>query len=340
MIYGYDFLGAAMFPQVARQEFPERWALGIFAREFGDALPVVKDIIAAKRPSVVRVQLVWSRDNHTYTDKHLAIAKREAARYQRLALAFPNTPIELSTFCEHNLTRPDPYHDQIAKIAPNCTVVNSPWNGALSKKYKNEVHGAAKAPAGGGHNYSFDGTGCVDVDMPAFLKAHRNASVFYLWTYQFNGKRNGSTLDDDGKPLLYIPPTERKYWPSERLLDGVRYLINPKGEPSLAQSVVYKAFSDQINEIPTGRELKPVIIAPQKALSIEFVTTRGEIVATAPYYGPFHDGRHRYYAPQMGHEIAERAIRKHGSPIVRLRVGRTWLGSVNPSQRQNDYRNK
>lgn len=340
MIFGLDLLGAAMFEDVAVREFPEGWALGIFANEFGDALPVVRKIIKTGRCKYVRVQLTWSRNNHTYTDAHFHLAKKEAARYEKVAINNPDVKIELSTFCEHNLPNPDLYHDEIAKIAPHCFIVNSPWEGALSKKYKNEVHGGHDAPRGK-FNFSFDGTGCVDVDMPTFLKRHQKAEVFFFWTYQFNGKRNGAVLDDEGKPLPYIPPTKRLFWPTGDLMDSVIFLHKPKGEARLGSKTTHKSHSDQQNPEPVGRELKPVVITPRKSSRLEYVAENGQVVGILPYYDTFKDGRHRYYAQSMGYQIAEKARRiQGGNPIVRIRQDSRILGTVNPGHRQDDYRDK
>lgn len=338
MIYGLDLLGIAMYQDLAVREFPQGWALGAMAVEFGDAFPAIEEIVQSGRCPLVRMQLTWSRDNHTYTDFHFAIAKTQAARYERLAVANPNVKIELSTFCEHNLKNPDAYHDQIARIAPHCTIINSPWNGALSRKYKNEVHGN-KQPPRGKFNYSFDGTGCVDADIPTFKKRHQRADVFFFWTYQFNGKRNGAVLDDEGKPLPYIPPTKRIYWPTSSLLDSIIYLHRDKGRAQLASKTTHKSHSDQQNAEPVGRELKPVIITPRKVARLEYVANNGQIVEVCPYYDKFRDGRHRYYATRMGFEIAEKARRiQGGSPILKLMAGGILLGTVNPAHRQNEYR--
>ena len=340
MLYGLDLLGAAMFSDVAIREFPQGWALGVFAREFGDAFPTVKRIVESGRCPHVRIQLTWSRNNHVYDDTHFAIAKAEAARYERLAVANPSVKFELSTFCEHNLQNPDRYHDEIARIAPHCTIVNSPWQGAMSKKYKNEVHGGKAAPRGK-YNFSFDGTGCVDADIPKFRARHKNSEVFFFWTYQFNGKRNGATLDDNGKPLPYIPPTERKFWPTEDLIDSVIYLHKPKGKPKLDSKTIHKSHSDQQNPEPKGRELKPVIITPSKSSRLEYVAKNGQVIGTAPYYDTYKKGGHRYYAQAMGFQLAEKARRiQNGDPVVRLRQGNKILGTVNPAHRQNDYRDK
>jgi hypothetical protein len=340
MMFGLDLLGAAMFSDLAIREFPKGWALGVFAVEFGDAFPTVKRIVESGRCPLVRVQLTWSRNRHIYTDEHFAVAKREAARYERLAIANPKVQFELSTFCEHNLQDPDRYHDVIARIAPHCRIINSPYQGAFSKKYRNEVHGS-KAPPKGDYNYSYDGTGAVDSNVPKMRARHKRAKVFFFWTYQFNGKRNGATTDDHGNPLPYIPPTEREFWPDSELIDSVIYLHRPKGKAKIDAKVktLYKSHSDQQNPKPVGRELNPVIITPKQTDCIELVAKNGQVVGIAPYFGTYKDGRHRYYAQVMGYQLAEKAKRiQDGSPIVRLRCAGKWLGTVNPAHRQGEFR--
>jgi len=340
MIYGLDLLGAAMFEDVAVREFPRGWALGVFAVEFGDAFPVVKRIVESGRCPHVRVQLTWSRRGHVYDDTHFDIAKREAARYERLAKKHPRVRFELSTFCEHNLDNPDRYHDVIARIAPHCTIVNSPYQGAFSKKYKNEVHGS-KLPPKGKYNFSFDGTGCVDADVALFRKRHKRSDVFFFWTYQFNGKRNGSVVGHDGKPLPYIPPQQRIYWPNEELIDSVIYLKNKVGKTRTAKNVLYKSHADQGEGDPdiTGRECKPVIITPKSYDRIELVARNGQVIAVTDAGQPFQDGRFRHYCKQWGYQLAEKALRiQKTSAVVRLRANGRIIGTVNPAFREGDYR--
>jgi hypothetical protein len=338
-MYGLDLLGIAKFGDVAFREYPEGWALGAFAEEFGfsNAHKWVKAIIETGRCPLLRMQLTWSRQNHTFNDDHFKIAKKQAAVYEALAVANKKTVVELSTFCEHNLDNPDRYHDEIARIAPHCRIVNSVYKGKLSKKYKNEVHGPTGAPRGA-YNYSFDGTGCVDADVAATRRAHQKCEVFFFWTYQFNGKRNGSTTDDHGKPLPYIEPTERKFWPTGTLLDSVIYLHRARGKVELPNRYTYKSHSDQQNPEPVGRELKPVLIAPPKIGRYELVAENGQVVAVLPYYGTYKDGRHRYYANEWGFNIAEKAKRIQGHSVLKLRGNGKVVGTLNPAFRQNDYR--
>jgi len=341
MMYGLDFLGIAKYPDVALREFPEGWALGAFAVEFGDAYSAVEAIVRSGRCPHVRIQLTWSRENHTYTDKHFEIAKRQAVRYERMAVLNPSVKFELSTFCEHKLRDPDRYHDKIAALAPHCQIVNSVWKGALSKKYKNEVHGLAGAVKGP-CNYSFDGTGCVDADVKTIKETHKNCEVFFFWTYQFNGNRNGSTTDDKGKPLPYIEPTNRLFWPTSPLIDSVIYQKNEKGKTKLPKGYTLKSHADQqVPKPPPGsRELKPLILSPKKINRYELVAANGQVIAVTGAPSPYRDGRYRYYFADFGYQLAEKAIRIQGSPVVKVREGGKVIGTVNPAFRENEYRKK
>lgn len=329
MIFGLDHLGLAKYADLAAREHPQGWALGCFANTFGDSLPAVERIIASGRCPFVRVQLVWS-DTHTFAAREVAQAYKEAARWEKLARKYPAVKFELSPFCEHNLRNPDSYLDKIKEIAPSCTPVNTPWKGAYSKKYKNEVHGSNARALSTPYNFSYDGSGCVDADVQAHKAKHKGADVFFFWTYQFNGRRNANDP---------TPRPQRKFWPTSGLIDSVIYLHRDKGDQKLESKYLWKSHSDQHENPPEPRALKPVLIAPVKAPRAELVASNGQVVAVLPYYGPFSDGRHRYYLGEWGYQVAEKARRiQGGSGVVTLRIAGESYGTLNPAFRANEFR--
>lgn len=338
MMFGLDFLGLPKYADVAIREFPAGWALGAFANTFGDAFPVVREIVRSGRCPHVRMQLLWS-DSHSFSLADMPLAISEAKRYNKLAGNNPKTKFELSVFCEHNIPNPDPWLDQVAAAAPNCRIVNTPYKGALSRKYKNEVHGSSPRPKGP-YNYSYDGTSCVDADVMADKRQYRNSEVFFFWIPQFNCKKSMATHDDEGKPLPRIPPKERTVQPSSGQIDSVIYLHNHAGAGiTLPKLFLWKSHADQQSEtVPEPRASKPVLICPVKADRFELVADNGQVVDVLPYYGPYKDGRHRYYLGDFGYQVSEKALRIQGHPVLQLRSGRKIHGKVNPAFRAGNFR--
>jgi hypothetical protein len=329
MIYGLDFLGLPKYADVAVREFPAGWALGAFANTFGDAFPVVREIVRSGRCPHVRMQLLWS-DSHSFSLADMPLVISEAKRYNKLAGNNPKTKFELSVFCEHNIPNPDPWLDQVAAAAPNCRIVNTPYKGALSRKYKNEVHGSHPRPKGP-YNYSYDGTSCVDADVMADKRQYRNSEVFFFWIPQFNQKKNATDP---------TPRPQRKVIPTSGQIDSVIYLHNHAGAGiSLPSNFLWKSHADQHAEpYPEPRASKPVLICPVKADRFELVADNGQVVDVLPYYGPFADGRSRYYLGDFGYQVSEKALRIQGHPVLQLRSGRKIHGKVNPAFRAGNFR--
>lgn len=330
-LYGLDLLALPKYDDVALKAFPKGWALGAFANTFGDALPAIEAIVKTGKTPLVRVHLSWD-DNHNYGNDQLATIVREARRYQRLAVKYPGTRFELSPFCEHNLSNPDKYLDVVAKEAPSCFPVNTPWRGALSKKYKNETHG--DKALGGRYNFSFDGSACVDADVTTVKLAHAKADVVFFWTYQFNLR-----LDANDN----TPRSQRKGVPTTKLISSIVYLAKDKGQTRIPTQYIWKSHAEQNQApVPEARALKPVLIAPVKASAFELVTSTGKVVASLPYYGTYGDPKlnlHRYYLGSgFGYEISEKAIALQGSPTLRLKAQGRIVGTVNPAFRDGSFR--
>lgn len=219
---GLDLLGIARYPKIADRYFPPGVALGAFANTFGDALPVVRRIVASGRTPLVRAHLLWS-DQHNFGEWDIPVIKREAKRWNELALAFPGVKIEVSPVCEHNLVRPERFLAIVEQAAPACHPVNTPFRGKLSKLYKNEVHGEHPRPKGPGsqtYNFSFDGTHALEVNVAEFKVRHASAEVFFLWHPLFNLK---TSVTDK------TPRDKRKVKPSGMLFEDLigAYSSNP-----------------------------------------------------------------------------------------------------------------
>lgn len=326
MIYGLDLLGLAKYPNI---DLPDGFALGAFANTFGDSLPAIERAVL-KGCKHVRIHLLWS-DSHTFGSADLRKMVSEARRVERLAKKYPGVTWEVSPFCEHNLTAPDPYLVRCAEVAPSCAIVNTPWRGALSRKFKNEVHGLHSTPNAGSYNYSFDGTSSVDSDVPKVIETHGKSDVFFFWVPQFNGKKTGSD---------YTPRPERKAWPSQEMVNSVAFLATRRGSVRILQGSLWKSHAEQSNVPPAIKELKPVLITPHNADQAIIIAAknRKEIARMPRYPDLFIDGRVRYYAGQWGYRLAEKAIAVSGSPMCEVWINDVRVGRLNPAFRGPTFR--
>lgn len=287
MIFGLDLLGAAKYKRVALMGLPKGWALGGFAETFGDFFPVAEG--ALKRGCrYVRVHLLWS-DSHSFSDADIPKVRKLSKKYNALALKYPEATIEISPFCEHNLSNPDKYLDIVQDEAPLCYPVNTPWRGRESQKYKNEQHGT-DAKGSTRYNFSFDGSDCTNADVEKLKAKHKNADVFFFWAPRFNLK--WSMKDDTPRP-------KRVAKPSKEYMASIVYLASEKGvtNPPKGWTVKSHAERHSANDMKGDKLL---IIATQKAN--EILLKRGKkIIDTLRYFGPFDGGGHRYYSTKFGY---------------------------------------
>jgi hypothetical protein len=103
-----------------------------------------------------------------------------------------------------------------------------------------------------------------------------------------------------------------------------------KGATKLPPHWLWKSHAEDTGD---PRSNKPVLIAPLKASKAELVRN-GAVVSSASYYGPYIDGRHRYYFPEWGFEIAQ----KVGNVPLDLRLSGKVDAQVNPAFRDGDFR--
>lgn len=212
MIYGMDYLGGAKYPDTILKNHPRGWAIGIFARAFGDAFPIVKKLADSGRCPLIRIQLVWD-GTHLYGDKWLPTAIREARRYEKLC---GHSRIQLSPFCEHNHKDPDKYLDAVRSVAPSCEIINTPYQGRFSSRYRNETHTISNIPLA--QQFSFDGRDALAGGGRAALELARAVpDVVFLWTARFNGKMSA----DDKTPIA-----NRRAWPDAKTIMALRRMVN------------------------------------------------------------------------------------------------------------------
>lgn len=332
MMFGLDQLGIAKYGNLAALEHPMGWALGAFSNTFGDALPAVEKVIKTGRCPRVRLHLGW---DDLHRDIPVTTLEKEAKRVAKLVQRYPLIEWRISGQCEHtsNKARIQAVRAKVLKVMPSyVSYVNSPLvshGGALLSDCINEVHGSgARAPAGR-FDFSFDGSNCVDSDVTAIKARLKRAETFYFWNCQANGRLK----EDDTTPR-----PKRKAFPTSHEIESWVYLANERGAVQLPKGWLIKSHSDRHQTPPEPRAGKPVCIVPIKASALEFIASNGQLIAKAPYYGPYSGGGHRYYVPEFGYLLSEKAIRVSGSPVVKVRANGKLYGTVNLAFRQGSFR--
>lgn len=328
MMYSVDYLGGAKYAKVILANHPSIFGAGIFARVdgFGDGIPVA-EALAKKGVPRIRIHCMW-KDNHDFKRTDFPAIVKEAKRVEVLARKYPAVEFRVSGACEHKLDRvtAQDLASVCKKAAPSCIYVNTPMTGgAILVGEVNEIHGKINAPKDIPRmDFSFDGTSAVDSDVTTYKKNYRNAETFYFWIPQLNGRR--TTTDTTPRP-------SRKAYPTKEVLRMVYALAEDEGATSLPSKYLYKSASEQTNHDTAAdtRGNRPVIIIPQKADFVDFVTPSGKVVARAKYFGTFKN-QYRYYCPMFGYQITKL------SQLCHLRVGNKVLGLVNPSFRAGRFK--
>lgn len=336
MMFGLDHLGGARYSDLALREHPEGWAFRCFMNTFRDGLPLLEAVAKSGRAPLIGTHGVWDDDHH-FGNFQFELAKREAKRFNQLAKRFPGIVFEYSPYCEHRLSANDAHNvmQECQHLAPKCRIVNTPEHGkgAVLPAWKNEVHG--KGPALRGlYNFSFDGTPCVDSDIEEFKAIHSRCGVFYLWEPRFNGR-----WEDTDKTLR----PQRKGWPDSKLIDSVIYLHRDRGKCMLPDKWTYKSHAENKGPNPqTGnmdqKAEKPCVIAPKKDSRIDLVAENGQAIGSLKYYGPFSGGGFRYYSPEWGYQLAEKARRIQGHSVCSVVFGGKKVGQINPAFRFGSFR--
>ncbi len=328
MIFGLDVLAAPKFEDLIVGEFPRGWNFGVFANVFGDARRVTARLFDTGRPNAARIQLRWS-DIHRFTAADIIPTVREARKWKSLSREYKSR-LQISSWCEHNAAAPlaAKVYDAVMNELPDCEYVNNPLKGALLPGVVNETHNESKRLRGR-YNFSFDGTSAVDADVATVLVEHSLAECVYFWIPSFNLKK---TVKDP------TPRPERRVRPTSQGIDSTIYLATKKGVTKLDDDHIWKSHADQHDIPPENRAHKPVFLTPVKSQRAEIVADGGQVVAVSgPRMSPL-DGRYRYYFSDFGFHLAEKAKRIQGHGVLKVRVGRQTIGTVNPAFRGGSYR--
>lgn len=330
MLYGMDYLFGAAYQKQILNSHPKGWAAGFFygmyrgrdgkLATFDPPFAVMQALIKRGGSNHFRIQVLWD-DNHKFYPSDLHLIKKAVFDCEEFAKKHRSATIEISPYCEHNLKAPDSVLSEIANMAPNCRIVNTPWQGALSKQFKNEVHGGHSAPSRGVYNYSFDGTSAVDANSWEMQKTHSKSDVFYFWVPQFNRKKN--TADS-------TPREKRQVVPNKALIESLVALTEERGKPSLPKGWLYKSHADQHNDgPPKGRDCKPVMLVGREVQNLVLKSKLGKVMAKFSPSGEL-DGQKVFRCPEWGYQISDKVL----DVVANGKV----VGQVNPAFRWGSFR--
>lgn len=294
-----DTLAGAQYSKEL-ETIPNHIGIGLFAETFGDAYKVVEKELKRGR-EVVRVNLLWS-DTHSFNSKSLTKAKNLTKKYQTLCKQYPGK-LEINPFTEHNLKNPDPWLDQLQSLT-TCRIINNPWKGNLSKKYKNEVHGSHAKPGPqylkNGYNYSCDGTNCFDINFPQMIQKHSQADMVCHWAPWNNLRyRSGDTT-----PRAQRIKEAKQRKPGKRELESQIYQFTPRSPTKFTKVIkLAKSHADK-HDASDQKGNKLLLISTVKTDKIELKRQKKK-VCTLQYYGPYDGGGHRYYGKVFGFECGK-----------------------------------
>lgn len=314
-----DTLAAAQYGEELRH-IPNRIAVSGFARTFGDFFPVAKKELDRGR-ELIRVQLIW-KDDHKFGPPEFKAAVKEAKRYNILCGVFPGR-LEVSPFTEHNLGNPDPFLNQVQDAAPNCRIVNNPWKGGLSNKFKNEVHGTHARVPGKPFNFSYDGENSVDSNMEVVKQKFKEADLLCVWHPRLNLRYR--MADGTSRPQRIKEAKQRK--PGKRDLESYAYLFTEKGNTSIPKKWLVKSHADNHGSGDMKGD-RLLVIAPVRGEAIT-LKREGAKVGTLQYYGPFDGGGFRYYGVNYGYQYG---------PALGVFLGNKKYGVINGGFRDGSYR--
>lgn len=335
MIFGISYLAGVKYQDLVLKNHPKGFVACFFAEIFGDAYSFVYKFLAKHSLNcpLLEMQLIWD-DNHSYGDKNIPKITSLARKYNTLAHDFPETIIELSTFCEHRLRSPDKYLEITKDYAPLCRVVNTPDrgglnSGAFSREYKNEFHGGGNPPTFGKYNFDFDGSSCFDANIHECLEDYSKAEVFKLWTWQFNQRMNIHDKTDR---------EDRIVKPNVKHIRACQAVVRFPRNHSLPEHWTWKSNCEQTKEINDTRADKPVLITPvkaSKAVIRDFPNKK--LICEMPNSGKYTDGRYKYYAPIWGYQMEEKSLTSSNSEFVTLTLG-THEYRIRPALRNREFR--
>jgi hypothetical protein len=341
---GLDCLGLNKFSKACRDAIPRDWMLGA-SQFFGDSIPEIEKA-ADSGQRYIRIQIAPFDNSHNYDPKkYLPQVYKEAGRVWQLAVKYPRTTFFISPFCEHNHPRRvmDPIFRELARIAPGVQLVNSIWRGEETPLAITEIHledaKSLRKPKQWPYIVSLDGFGgkgtgdATDADLDAIVSFYNDAAAILIWNFRFNGK-----FGHKDKTAL----SARKHWATYDDARGHVLILMPReGSPNWPSNALLKPFADDHGQ--GGKDNKLMAILPEKLPSVDALDIRNNLITKMPRMLPDHSSDPkgaRYYAPSYAYQIAEKAHKKTGSYLIRIRAGKKLYPLTDGRKRSGKFKGR
>lgn len=354
-VLGLDILGLGnknVDMKAVIKAFPEGWAIGVFAREFGDVIPNLRKLLDSGKVSAVRAQLWWGGQPHVIAP--MKFLEKEAPRWEAIANEYPHIQFFVSHSCEYDEDRIPEIRkrvDLIQRLCPSCILVQSPMHSPIIKGVGLlEEHGTKATTKA--QIVSADGICSADINTPKWIRKHEGALIRFLHAPRFN-------LQHHVKPPKKLPPAKvRKAIPSAEYIThivrqavpvpdyntqtyfGPEKTIRPK-KPNL-----WKTVAEDSNPGPNlvdPRGTKPMYFIERRKNKktgkwrespkfLEVVNRDGNVLGRLKLHLDEDEDPNRttdrYYAggkEAIGHhgfQIADLAVMTSGSPYIGIKVGK------------------
>lgn len=338
MIFGQAPLGAAQFTKLMIDNWPVGQACDVFTQTFGDAYPFVSMLAKSGKCPRIELSLLFKGKvpgRPTYPTNLFPGIVKECKRFVPLMRAYPNIIWDVCGMTEHNsgASQAQQLCNMILNVVPpTVNYANNPQQGSgalipSGPRVLNEVHGAHATPVGGRMIFNFDGNSAYNFNVTQLKATFAAAEVFYIWCCRYNGKYE----DDEATPIA-----NRTGWATKADILGCVALCSPEGPTNLPSNWLYKSHAEN-NGNGDPRAEKGLFIIPKRTNKMDIRTRSGKIVGTFNYYGPFVDGRSRYYSQEYGYVMADRAKNIQGDPLCDVWVGGKKYGVINPSFRIGSF---
>jgi hypothetical protein len=217
-VLGLDLLGLAnknVDMKAVIRAFPQGFAIGVFAREFGDVIPNLKKLLDTGKVSAVRVQLWWGGKPHVIAP--MKFLEKEAPRWEALANEYPHIQFFVSHSCEYSeddISAIARRVDLIQLLCPSCILVQSPMKSPIIKGVGLlEEHGTKATTKA--QIVSADGICSADINTPKWLAKHVGALIRFLHAPRFNLQHHVKF------PITLPPAPKRKAAPSAEYITHI-----------------------------------------------------------------------------------------------------------------------
>lgn len=289
--------------------------------------------------------------NRALEEKNQNLLTRFKARvlaYRIFFDQYPNVKPLLSPALEHDMTKPAwrTLADSAREVWPNIQLVNSPDKGIAIESYLGawpERHGQNPGSA---VITSLDGEDITDIQIKGWTNRTKTNRITFRWSRSFNCRNQGPFQDPRSRTSC---PKGYQFEEIAHSTDAVP--ATPKSKPPqcktverLSDKVIWKPMAEDKGNGDRRANLPVLIIKGKNQNPFEVVNFKGNVLGKLGYYGPYEDGRGRWYSNwgagtgENGYKWQKEAVASSGSPWVYLKQGTYCVGPLVTGRRQGSFR--